>query len=45
MVVGGTGESGGHRGTHIKDTWTKPKGGRIEDERWWWVGQGKVVVG
>ena len=27
----------------IKDTWTKPKGGRIEGGRWGWVGLGRVV--
>ena len=24
-------------GTCIKDTWTKPKGGRIEGGRWGWL--------
>ena len=28
----------GHQGTCIKDTWTKPKGGQIQDGRWGWVG-------
>ena len=40
------GDNGGERGkgcqgTCIKDTWTKPKGGRIEGERWGWLGWGK----
>ena len=30
-------------GTCIKDTWTKPKGGRIEGGRWGWVGWEGVV--
>ena len=29
----------GHPGTCMKDTWTKPKGGRIEGGRWGWVRQ------
>ena len=28
-----------HQGTCMKDTWTKPKGGRIEGGRWDWKGQ------
>ena len=24
--------------TSIKDTWTKPKGGRIKGRRWGWLG-------
>ena len=35
----------GCQGTCIKDTWTKPMGGRIEGGRWEWVGHEKVVVG
>ena len=35
----------GHRGTYIKDTWTKPKGGRTEGGRWEWLGWGGVVGG
>ena len=35
----------GHQGPCIKDTWTKPKGGRIEGGRWGWVVRGKVVAG
>ena len=31
-------EGGGFTGTSIKDTWTKPKGGRIEGGRWGWLG-------
>ena len=46
----GRGDSGGKKGkdsqrTCIKDTWTKPKGGRTEGGRWGWVGHGKVVAG
>ena len=26
------------QGTCIKDSWTKPKGGRIESGRWGWLG-------
>ena len=38
-------ESGkGCQGTCIKDTWTKPKGCRIKDGIWGWVGK-EVVVG
>ena len=32
----------GHQVTHIKDTWTKPKVGRIKSGRWGWVGWGAV---
>ena len=32
----------GCQGTSIKDTWTKPKGGRIEGERWECHGWGIV---
>ena len=35
------GKKGGQR-TFIKDTWTKPKGGRIEGGRWEWVRGGVV---
>ena len=35
----------GHQGTSIKDTWTKSQGGRIEGERWGWVGVRGVVGG
>ena len=31
----------GHQGTCIKDTWTKPKWGRIEGGRWGWLGLGE----
>ena len=31
-----------HQGICIKDTCTKPKGGRIEGGRWWWW---EVVLG
>ena len=27
-------------GTCIKDTWTKPKGGRITGGKWGWLGEG-----
>ena len=30
---------------HLKDPWTKPKGGRIEGGKWGWVGWGRVVGG
>ena len=30
----------GCQGTCIKDTWTKPKGGRIEGGMWGWLGWG-----
>ena len=28
----------GHQGICIKDTWTKPNGGRIQGGRWEWAG-------
>ena len=28
-------------GTSTKDTWTKPKSGRIEDGEWGWLGWGE----
>ena len=31
--------------TSIKDTWTKPKRGRIEGGRWGWMGQGRLMGG
>ena len=31
----------GCQGTWIKDTWTKPKAGRIKGERWEWLGWGR----
>ena len=40
---GGKGE--GFSGTTIKDTWTKPKVGRMEGGRWGCLGWGEVVVG
>ena len=41
--AGGNGEKRGKgcQGTCTKDTWTKPKGGRIEGGRWGWVDGGK----
>ena len=33
----------GCQGMRVKDTWTKPKRGRIEGGRRGWVGQGPVV--
>ena len=42
--MGGMGK--GCQGTCIKDTWTKPKGDRIEGGRWGWLGLGlEGVVG
>ena len=42
---GGRGNGGkrgiGFSGTFIKDTWTKPKGGKIEGGRWGWLGLGE----
>ena len=29
-------------GTRIKDTWTKPKGGRIKGGKWGWLEWGAV---
>ena len=40
--MGRKGEKG-HQGTCIKDTRTKPKGGRIEGGRWGWLGLGGAV--
>ena len=37
----GWGEGAILSGTCIKGTWTKPKGGRIEDGRWGWLGWGR----
>ena len=35
------GEKGeGFLGTTIKDTWTKPNGGRIKGGKWGWLGWG-----
>ena len=34
----------GHQGSCIKDPRIKPKGHRIEGERWGWMQWGKVVV-
>ena len=31
----------GCQGTCIKETWTKPKFGRIEGGRWGWLGSGE----
>ena len=28
----------GCQGTCVKEPWTKPKGGRIDDGRWGWLG-------
>ena len=42
------GDNGGKLGKvvrDIKDTWTKPKGGRIEGEKWEQMGKGGVVGG
>ena len=39
MVVGGNGE--GFSGTCVKDTWTKPKLGRIKVGKWEWLGWGR----
>ena len=41
------GEKGGRvvKETYIKDTWTKPKRGRIKGGRWGWLGLGGVVGG
>ena len=33
----------GHQGTRIKDSWTKPKWGRMEGGRWGWLGWGGLV--
>ena len=46
MDNGGRGEGVKvHQGTCIKDSWTKPKEGRIEGGWWGLVGQGCVVMG
>ena len=34
----GRGKGEGFSGTSIKDTWTKPKGGRIKGGKWGWLG-------
>ena len=34
------GKGGGLSGTTTKDTWTKPKVGRIDGGRWEWLGWG-----
>ena len=39
------GKGEGLSGTCIKDTWTKPNVSRIDEGRWGWVEQGKVVAG
>ena len=41
--MGGKGE--GFSGKCIKDTWTKPKGGRIKGGKWGWLGWEGVVGG
>ena len=33
-----------HQGTCIKDTWTKPKGDRIESGRWGWLEEELLAV-
>ena len=38
------GKRKGFLGT-IKDTWTKPKGGRIKGGKWGWLAWGGVVAG
>ena len=35
----------GFSGTCIKDTWAKPKGGRIKGGQWGWLGLGGVMGG
>ena len=35
----------GFSGTSIKDTWTKPKRGRIKGGKWGWLGWRGVVGG
>ena len=42
-ITGKKGKS--HQGTCIKDSWTKPKVGKIKGGRWWEVAQGKTVAG
>ena len=39
------GKREGFSGKCIKDTWTKPKGGRIKGGTWGWLGRGEVVEG
>ena len=39
--MGGKGED--FSGTSIKDTWTKPKWGRVKAGKWGWLGWGEVV--
>ena len=39
------GKEEGFSGTYIKDTWTKPKQGRIKGGRWGWLRWGEVVRG
>ena len=39
------GKGEGFSGTTIKDTWTKPKVGRIKGGKWGWLGWGGVVGG
>ena len=34
----GKGWEEGFSGSCIKDTWTKPKGDRIQGEKWGWLG-------
>ena len=41
--MGGKGEE--FSGTTIKDTWTKPKRGRIKGGEWGWLGLVRVVGG
>ena len=41
--MGGKGE--GFSEMCTKDTWTKPKGGRTNGEKWGWLGSGGVVGG
>ena len=42
-IIGG--KRGGMSGTCMKDTGTKPKGGRIQGRRWGWLGWEGVVGG
>ena len=37
----GVGNGEQFSGTYIKDPWTKPKGVRIEDGKWGWLGWGE----
>ena len=34
-------EGKGFSGTSVKDTWTKPKGGRMKGGKWRWLGWGE----